>query len=355
MKFAHFFVDRPIFASVLSIVIVLVGAHRLCRAAGRAVSRDRAADDRRARLLSGRQCRDRRRDRRDADRAGDQRRRGHALHVLLVDRATARMSLTITFKLGTNLDKAQVLVQNRVAIADAAPAGGGAPARRHHAQELARPDDGRAHALAGRQLRPALHLATTPRIRVRDELLRLDGVGDVIIFGEREYSLRVWLDPDKLAAYRHDRRRRRRGAAEQNVQVAGGALGAAAGADRTTPSSSPCTTQGRFEDARQFRRRHRQVDRRTGGSCACGTWRASSSARRTTSPTPTSTASRRWRSPSSSGPAPTRSPPRTSIIRQDERAEARFPAPASTTRSSTTRPSSSPSRSTRSTRRCSRR
>ena len=49
------------------------------------------------------------------------------------------MTLTVTFKLGTNLDIAQVLVQNRVAIADAAPARGGAAARRHHAQELARP------------------------------------------------------------------------------------------------------------------------------------------------------------------------------------------------------------------------
>ena len=57
--------------------------HRLHAAAGRAISRDRAADHRRARRLSGRRRRDRRRDRGDADRAGDQRRRGHALHVLL--------------------------------------------------------------------------------------------------------------------------------------------------------------------------------------------------------------------------------------------------------------------------------
>ena len=85
MRFAHFFVDRPIFASVLSIVSLLVGGICLLDAARRAVSRDRAADDRRARNLSGRQRRDRRGDGGDAARAGDQRRRGHALHVVLLD------------------------------------------------------------------------------------------------------------------------------------------------------------------------------------------------------------------------------------------------------------------------------
>ena len=46
-----------------------------------------------------------------------------------------------------------------------------------------------------------LYVSNYARSRVRDVLLRLDGVGDLIIFGEREYSLRIWLDPDKLTAY----------------------------------------------------------------------------------------------------------------------------------------------------------
>ena len=63
------------------------------------------------------------------------------------------MTLTVTFRLGTDPDKAQQLVQNRVAAGRAAAAGGGAPARHHHHEELARPDHGRASAVAERPLR----------------------------------------------------------------------------------------------------------------------------------------------------------------------------------------------------------
>ena len=60
---------------------------------------------------------------------------------------------------------------------------------------------------------------------MRDELLRLDGVGDIRIFGAREYSLRVWLDPEKLSAYGLTAGDVVRALREQNVQVSGGALG----------------------------------------------------------------------------------------------------------------------------------
>ena len=265
------------------------------------------------------------------------------------------MSLTITFKLGTDLDKAQVLVQNRVAIADAAPAGGGAPARRHHAQELARPDDGRAHAVAGRHATTSSTSRTMPATTCATMLLRLDGVGDLNIFGEREYSLRVWLDPDKLAAFGMTVGDVVAPLQEQNVQVSGGALGQQPRADRQPPSSSPSPRRAASTTPRQFR--HvivKSTDGRPPGR-ACRTWRASSSARRTTSRTPTSTASRPWRSPSSSARAPMRSRGRRDHQATMERAEAAISRRASTTRSSTTRPSSSPSPSTRSTRRCSRR
>ena len=53
-----------------------------------------------------------------------------------------------------------------------------------------------------------LYLSNFAMIHIRDELLRVDGVSDVIIFGERDYSIRVWLDPQKMAAYGHQRRRR---------------------------------------------------------------------------------------------------------------------------------------------------
>ena len=220
-----------------------------------------------------------------------------------------RMSLTITFKLGTDLDKAQVLVQNRVSVAEprlpAEVRALGVTTRKSSPDlmmvvHMLSPDE---------TLRPALHLELRPHTACATCSLRLDGVGDITIFGERQYSLRVWLDPeqardlfgmtsgDVVAALQ-----------EQNVQVAGGALGAAAGAERQRLPARRHRRKGGFDDPRQFRADHRARPR-TGGSSACRTSPASSSARRTTSPTPTSTASPPSRSASSSARAPTRSTP----------------------------------------------
>jgi hydrophobic/amphiphilic exporter-1 (mainly G- bacteria), HAE1 family len=97
-----------------------------------------------------------------------------------------------------------------------------------------------------------LYVSNYARNNVRDVLMRLEGVGDLIIFGERQYSLRVWLDPEKLAAYGMAAGEVVRAIQEQNVQVSGGALG-------QEPTASDAafqmtvTTQGRFEDPRQFR------------------------------------------------------------------------------------------------------
>ena len=82
--FSRFFIDRPIFASVLSIVITLAGGIAVCHAAGRAVPGDHAADGRGLGVLSRRQRPGRRRHRRRADRAAGQRRREHAVHVVAV-------------------------------------------------------------------------------------------------------------------------------------------------------------------------------------------------------------------------------------------------------------------------------
>src|SRR3546814_10338759 len=71
-----------------------------------------------------------------------------------------------------------------------------------------------------------LYVSNYARSRVRDILLRLEGVGDLILFGEREFSLRVWLDPDKLAAYGLSASDVVTALREQNVQVSGGSIGA---------------------------------------------------------------------------------------------------------------------------------
>src|SRR6201981_4080913 len=108
-------------------------------------------------------------------------------------------TLTVTFKIGTDLDNAQVLVQNRVARALAqfpAPvqAQGVTVQKRSTAillfVTLTAPD--------GRY--DSLYLANYATIRLKDELARLPGVGNVNVFGAGQYSMRIWLDPEKLKA-----------------------------------------------------------------------------------------------------------------------------------------------------------
>ena len=162
------------------------------------------------------------------------------------------MSLTITFKLGTDLDNAQVLVQNRVAIATPRLPD---EVRRLGVTTLKSSPDLMmvVHMLSPDDTYDQLYVSNYARNNVRDVLLRLDGVGDLTIFGERQYSLRIWLDPDKLAAFgltSGDVVKADPGAERAGL---GRRARPGAGADATPPSSSPSTTQGRFEDPRQFR------------------------------------------------------------------------------------------------------
>src|SRR3984893_16166974 len=135
------------------------------------------------------------------------------------------MTLTITFKLGSDVDKAQVLVQNRVAQA--------LPKLPVEVQRLgvttnkASPDLTMVvHLLSPGKRYDMLYLSNFATLRVKDELARLDGVGDVQIFGAGNYSMRVWLDPDKVASRNLTAGDVVKAIREQNVQVAAGALGA---------------------------------------------------------------------------------------------------------------------------------
>ncbi|MGO8658697.1 efflux RND transporter permease subunit, partial [Rhizobium ruizarguesonis] len=71
-----------------------------------------------------------------------------------------------------------------------------------------------------------LYVSNYARNRIRDVLVRLDGVGDVQIFGERQYSMRIWLDPEKLSAYGMTSDDVVSALRDQNVQVSGGKIGA---------------------------------------------------------------------------------------------------------------------------------
>jgi len=161
------------------------------------------------------------------------------------------MSLTVTFAPGTDLDKSQVLVQNRVAIAE--------PRLPEEVRRLgitttkSSPDLMMVvHMLSPDQSYDQLYVSNYARSRVRDVLLRLDGVGSLRLFGDREFAIRVWLNPEKLSAYALTAADVVNAMREQNVQVSGGALGAPPSPDGTAFKYT-VTTQGRFNDPREFR------------------------------------------------------------------------------------------------------
>ncbi|MDQ4060399.1 MAG: efflux RND transporter permease subunit, partial [Pseudomonadota bacterium] len=250
MRFAHFFVDRPIFATVLAVVILLVGGIAytglpvaqypeiapptiVVRASYPGANAETVAATVATPI--------------------EQQINGveDMLYMSSYSTGDGNMSLTITFRLGTDLDKAQVLVQNRVAIATPRLP---EEVRRLGVTTLKSSPDLMlvVHMLSPDGSYDQLYVSNYARNNVRDELLRLDGVGDLIIFGERQYSLRVWLDPEKLAAFGLTSGDVVRAVQEQNVQVSGGSLGAQpAPADNAFQFA--VKTQGRFEDPRQFR------------------------------------------------------------------------------------------------------
>ena len=140
------------------------------------------------------------------------------------------VQITVTFALGTDLDEAQVLVQNRVAIA-----------------EPRLPEEVRRLGVTTRKNSPdlmmvihlnspdgsldQLYISNYATLQIKDVLARLDGVGDVQVFGARDYSMRIWLDPERMAALDLTaERHRERASRAQNVQVAVGRARPAAGA-----------------------------------------------------------------------------------------------------------------------------
>ena len=133
-------------------------------------------------------------------------------------------TLTVTFKIGTNLDTAQVLVQNRVTSAlsslpEAVQAQGVTVQKRSTAVlmyvTLSSPDN----------RYDSLYLANYATIRLKDELSRLPGVGNVNIFGAGQYSIRIWLDPEKLKARSLNAQDVVTALQQQSQQVTGGQVG----------------------------------------------------------------------------------------------------------------------------------
>ncbi len=157
------------------------------------------------------------------------------------------MGLTITFEIGTDIDKAQVLVQNRVASA-----------------EPRLPDEVRRSGVTVRKNSPDLlvvvHLVSPDRsydqvyisnyalLNVRDVLSRIEGVGAVNLFGSREYSMRIWLDPERIAGLGLAADEVVAALRAQNLQVAGGSIG-----------EPPIKATGAFQQSLQLKGRLKEV------------------------------------------------------------------------------------------------
>ena len=135
------------------------------------------------------------------------------------------MTLTVTFALGTDIDKAQVQVQNRVS--QTLPKLPDVVQRLGVVTNKASPDLTMVvHLVSPDNRYDTLYLSNYAQLRVKDELARLEGVGDVQVFGAGQFSMRVWLDPEKIASRNLTAQDVIGAIREQNVQVAAGQLGA---------------------------------------------------------------------------------------------------------------------------------
>ncbi len=154
--------------------------------------------------------------------------------------ADGKITLTITFALGTDLDNAQVQVQNRVTRTE--PKLPEEVTRIGITVDKASPDLTMVVHLTSPDKRyDMLYLSNYAILNIKDELARLGGVGDVQLFGMGDYSLRVWLDPNKTASRNLTATDVVTAIREQNRQVAAGALGCAACARMPTASSCRST------------------------------------------------------------------------------------------------------------------
>src|SRR5438045_1681182 len=160
------------------------------------------------------------------------------------------MTLTVTFKLGTDPDKAQQLVQNRVAQAE--------PRLPEEVRRLGVTTVKSAHDLTMvvHLLSPnarydMTYLRNYAVLNVKDRLARLPGVGQVQLFGSGDYSMRVWLDPQKVAQRGLSAGDVVRASREQNAQAAAGVVGASPGVPGIDVQMS-INAQGRLESEEDF-------------------------------------------------------------------------------------------------------
>ena len=222
MRISHFFIDRPIFASVVSIIIIILGAVSYGRlpvaqypeiapptinvtgqypgASAETVAETVVAPiEQQINGVEG------------------------MLYISSNSTADGRFSIAVTFDLGTNLDTAQVQVQNRVAIAQ--PRLPGAVQQVGVVVNKSSPDILMlVNLYSPDKSRDALFVSNYANIQIKDVLTRVDGVGSITVFGSRDYAMQIWIDPDRLQSLNLTATDVTQALAAQNVQVASGVL-----------------------------------------------------------------------------------------------------------------------------------
>lgn len=246
---SRFFIDRPVFAAVVAIVMVLAGALATTQLAVEQFPEVTPPTVQVAASYPGA----------DAETVAEtvaapieQEVNGveDMLYMSSTSSDDGSYTLTVTFEIGTDVDMAAVRVQNRIAIA-----------------EPRLPDEVRAQGVSTSKQSPSLLMVIAPhspdgnydqlflsnyaRIFMVDRLARVPGVGSVRVFGARDYSMRVWLDPEQLSARDLTTTEVINAVRSQNIQVAAGRIG-----QKPNPDDSgfqfTVTTQGRLQTADQF-------------------------------------------------------------------------------------------------------
>jgi HAE1 family hydrophobic/amphiphilic exporter-1 len=250
MRLARFFIDRPVFAAVISIAITLIGAIAVFRlpiseypdiapptvqitalypGASAATIAETVAGpiEQEVNGVDG------------------------MLYISSQSTGDGRVVISVVFRQGVDVDQAQVLVQNRVAVA-----------------EPRLPEDVRRLGITVRKASPDMllvvhiispdgsrspeYVSNYATLNIKDRLTRIDGVGDVQLFGARDYAMRVWLDPDRIAARGLTAGEVVDALRRANVQVAAGAIGQAPRAEGAGAFELSVQTQGRLVTPEQF-------------------------------------------------------------------------------------------------------
>ena len=250
MRLSHFFIDRPIFAGVISILIVLIGLFaypslpvaQYPEIAPPTIAISATYPGASAEVLG------------DTVAAPlEQEVNGveNMLYITSSSTGDGRVTINVVFKLGTNLDTAQVLVQNRVQSA--------LPRLPQQVQQLGvqtrknTPDILMAVFLTSPDKSHDIqYLSNYATLQIRDRLLRLQGIGGINIFGGRDYAMRIWIDPEKAAARNLNAGEIVAALRAQNVQVAAGSVGAPPFAGGGSGFELAVQTQGRLTTPEQF-------------------------------------------------------------------------------------------------------